>query len=213
MSAAEGAVATLTEALEPLYRSYLRRLDEMAARLPPEALLTEQTTRGDDGRLVMANDGLPLRLDVADARDGHTYEVHGAHADAPAATLVRVGRLEMRLAPGNWEELPLVCVFDGAPLSEDATALADLLRGFAMLAWYGAFAGAQPGRGTPGADRWLGRAHAFSVELRDNELWSVFDLGSCPPRALETLCAALSGYCEERVPLAYLRIGGKPAPS
>lgn len=202
------AGGTLAEALEPLYRSYLRRLDEMAARLPEAALLTEQSTRGDDGRLVMANDGLPLRFDVADARDGHTYEVHGAHPDVPAATEVRVGRLEVRLLPGNWEELPLVCVFDGEPLSEDATALADLLRGFAMLAWYGAFAAALPLRGTPGADRWSGRAHGFTVELRENELFSVFDLGSCPPHALETLCAALSGYCQERVPLAYVRIGG-----
>ena len=208
MSAENASGPTLAQALEPLYRSYLRRLDEMAARLPEEALLTEQTTRGDDGRLVMANDGLPLRFDVADARDGHTYEVHGAHPDAPLATEVRVGRLEVRLLPGNWEELPLVCVFDGEPLPEDATALADLLRGFAMLAWYGAFAGAQPVRGTPGADRWAGRAHAFTVELRENELFSVFDLGSCPPRALETLCAALSGYCQERVPLAHLRVGG-----
>ena len=208
MSAPTGPGASLAEALEPLYRSYLRRLDEMAARLPEAALLTERTTRGDDGRLVMANDGLPLRFDVADARDGHTYEVHGAHPDAPAATEVRVGRLEVRLLPGNWEELPLVCVFDGEPLAEDATALADLLRGFAMLGWYGGFAGALPLRGTPGADRWSGRAHGFSVELRENELFSVFDLGSCPPLALETLCAALSGYCQERVPLAYVRIGG-----
>jgi hypothetical protein len=191
-----------------LYRSYLRRLDEMAARLPSEALLTERTTRGEDGRLSMGEDGLPLRFDVADARDGHTWEVHGAHPDAPAATEVRVGRLEVRLVPGNWEELPVVCVFDGEPLSEDATALADLLRGFAMLAWYGAFAGARSLRGTPGADRWTGRAHAFSVELRENELWAVLDLGSCPPQAMETLCAALSGYCEERVPLAYVRVGG-----
>ena len=208
MSAPGGAGATLACALEPLYRSYLRRRDEMAARLPEEALLVERTTRADDGRLVMASDGLPLRFDVADARDGHTWEVHGAHPDAPAAAEVRVGRLDVRLLPGNWEELPLVCVFDGAPLSEDATALADLLRGFAMLAWHGAFSGGQPAAGPPGAERWSGRAHGFSVELRENELWALFDMGSCPPRALETLCAALSGYCEERVPLAYLRIGG-----
>jgi hypothetical protein len=198
----------LTEALEPLYRSYLRRLDEMAARLPREAVLTEQTTRLDDGRLAMGENGLPLRFDVADARDGHTWEVHGAHPDAPAASEVRVGRVEVRIEPGNWEELPVVCVFDGEPLSEDATALADLVRGFANLAWYGAFAGARPSRGTPGADLWSGRAHSMQVELRENQLWSVFDLGTCPPAALETLCAALSGYCEERVPLAYVRIGG-----
>jgi hypothetical protein len=202
---------SVSEAIEPLYRSYLRRLDEMAARLPPSAVLTERTTRGDGGRLVMGEDGLPLRFDVADARDGHTWEVHGAHPDAPAATEVRVGRLDVRIVPGNWEELPLVCVFDGEPLSEDATALADLLRGFAMLAWHGAFAGARPPRGTPGADRWTGRAHAFSVELRDNELWAVLDLGSCPPQSMDTLCAALSGYCDERVPLAYVRIGGAAA--
>jgi hypothetical protein len=200
---------SLAEALEPLYKSYLRRLDEMAARLPDEALLTERTTRGEDRRLVMGSDGLPLRFDVADARDGHTYEVHGANLDAPAATDLRVGRVEVRLEPGNWEELPVVCVFDGEPLTEDAAALADVLRGFATLAWHGAFSAARAPRGTPGADRWLGSVHAFSVELRENELWSVFDMGTCPPAALDTLCAAISGYCADRVPLAYVRIGGR----
>ena len=200
---------TLAEALDPLYRSYLRRLDEMAARLPVEVLLTERTSRGEDGRLVLGGDALPLRFDVADARDGHTWEVHGAHPDAPAASEVRIGRAEVRLMPGNWEELPVVCVFDGEPLSDDATALADLLRGFAILAWHGAFSGAQVARGTPGADRWTGKLHGVSIELRENELWAVYDLGSCPPSALETLCAAISGYCEDRVPLAHVRIGGK----
>ena len=201
---------TLSEALEPLYRGYLRRLDEMAARLPPEALLTERTSRGDDGKLVLGEDALPLRFDVADARDGHTWEVHGAHPDAPAAAEVRMGRAEVRIAPGNWEELPVVCVFDGEPLSDDATALADLMRGWAILAWYGAFSGAKPDRGTPGADRWTGKLHGVSIVLRENELWAVYDMGTCPPASLETLCAAVSGYCEDRVPLAYVRIGGKP---
>ena len=201
---------TLAEALEPLYRSYLRRLDEMAARVPAETLLTERTTRGDDGRLIAGDGGLPLRFDVADGRDGHTYEVHGAHPDAPAAAEVRVGLVEVRLSPGNWEELPVVCVFDGEPLREDAEELAGLLRGFAAFAWYGGFAGARPPRGTPGADRWTGRAHALRIELRENEVWAVFDLGSCPPAAVEGLCAALSGFSEERVPMAYVRIGGKP---
>jgi len=210
MSAKEPRAGTLAEALEPLYRSYLRRLDEMAARLPKDELLTERTSRGDDGRFAMGSDGMPLRFDVADARDGHTWEVHGAHPDEPAAGELRIGRLDVRLVPGNWEELPIVCVYDGAPLAEDATALADLLRGFAMMAWYGAFAGNRPARGTPGADLWTGRAHGMQVELRDNELWAVYDLGSCPPAALDFLCAALSGYCEDRVPLAYVRIGGKP---
>ncbi|MGZ6144358.1 MAG: hypothetical protein ACXWLM_13535 [Myxococcales bacterium] len=202
-------MSALAEALEPLYRSYLRRLDEMAARLPPESLLTERTTRGDDGRLVLGEDGLPLRFDVADARDGHTWEVHGAHPDEPAAKEVRVGRVEVRVAAGNWEELPVVCVFDGEPLSEDAEELAALLRGFGLLAWYGGFSGARAPRGTPGADRWTGRAHGLKIELRENELWGVFDFGTCPPAAVEALCSALAGYSEERVPMAYIRIGGK----
>ncbi len=201
---------TLAEALEPLYRSYLRRLDEMAARLPAASVLAERTTRDEEGRLVLGEGGLPLRFDVADARDGHTYEVHGAKADAPAAEEVSVGRVQVRLEAGNWEELPVVCVFDGEPLPEDAEELADLLRGFAIFCWYGGFAGARPARGTPGADRWSGKLHGVRVELRENELWAVFDLGTLPPVAVEALCAALSGYCDDRVPLAYVRIGGKP---
>jgi hypothetical protein len=200
---------TLAEALEPLYRSYLRRLDEMAARLPAEALLTEKTTRGEGGRLALGEGGLPLRFDVADARDGHTYEVHGARADAPLAGEMQLGRVQVRLEPGNWEELPLVCVFDGEPLREDAEELADLVRGFAILSWYGGFAAARTARGAPGADRWTGRLHGLRVELRENELWALLDLGTLPPSALQALCEALSGYCEDRVPLAYVRIGGK----
>jgi hypothetical protein len=209
---AEGAPSaspgTLAEAVEPLYRSYLRRLDEMAARLPAEALLTERTTRGDDGRLVAGEGGLPLRFDVADSRDGHTYEVHGAHPDQPATAELRVGRLEVRLAPGNWEELPVACVFDGEPLAEDAEELASLLRSFAVLAWHGGFSADRPSRGTPGADRWMGRAHSVRIDLQENTIRAVYDLGTCPPAALEALCFALSGFSEERVPLAYARIGG-----
>lgn len=205
--------SSIAEALEPLYRSYLRRLDEMAARLPAEALLTEQTTRGADGRLVLGGDGLPIRFDVADARDGHTYEVHGAHPDEPVVQQMQVGRVEVRLAAGNWEELPVACVFDGEPLKEDAEELADVLRGFAIVAWYGGFAAQRPSRGTAGADRWTGRAHGIQVQLRENELCGVFDMGTCPPAAVEALCAALSGYADSRVPLAYVRIGGKPPPA
>jgi hypothetical protein len=116
----------------------------------------------------------------------------------------------VRLEPGNWEELPVVCAFDGAPLPDDAEELADLLRGFAILSWYGGFAGALPPRGTPGADHWLGRAHGVRVQLRENELWAIYDLGTCPPAALDSLCTALSGYSDSRVPLAHIRIGGKP---
>jgi hypothetical protein len=197
---------TLSEALQPLYDHYLRRLEEMVGRLPPDAALTERTTRGDDGRLVLGDDGLPLRFDVADNRDGHTYEVHGAHKDEPGTDRVRVGRLEVRLEPSNWEELRLSCVFDGEPLADDAEDLADLLRGFTIVAWYGGFAARRASRGSE-ADRWKGRAHGLRVALKGNEVQAVIDLGTCPPAALETLCAAVSGYCEERVPLAYLRIG------
>ncbi len=198
----------LAEALEPLHRNYLRRLDEMAARLPSEALLTERTTRGGDGRLALGECGLPLRFDVADARDGHTYEVHGAHPDEPAAAQVQVGEIEVRLVPGNWEELPVACVFDGEPLAEDAEALAELLRSFAVFGWYGGFSGAKPVRGTPQADRTLGSTHGVRVLLRENEISAIYDLGTCPPAAVEALCLALSGFATERVPLAYVRIGG-----
>src|SRR5438445_13498000 len=105
----------------------------MAARLPAEAVLTERTTRDDEGRLVLGGDGLPVRFDVADARDGHTYEVHGAKQDAPAAPEVQVGRVQVRSEPGNWEELPVVCVFDGERLREDAGDLANLLGGLGVV--------------------------------------------------------------------------------
>jgi hypothetical protein len=191
---------TLAEALEPLYRSYLRRLSEMVARLPEGAALTERSTRGGDGRLVRGDDGLPLRFDVADARDGHTYEVHGARPDSPAAEAVRVGRLDVLVAPGNWEELQLSCVFAGAPPAEDAEDLAELLRGFALFAWYGGFPGAIP--------PWKSSAHSVRVQLAGNELRASFDLGTCPPSGVEQLCRALSGFCDERLPMACVRIGG-----
>jgi hypothetical protein len=194
---------TLAEALEPLYRSYLRRLDEMVARLPDGAALTERTTPAADGRLALGGDGLPLRFDVADARDGHTYEVHGARPDAPLAGEVVVGELRVRLDPGNWEELPVVCAFEREPSPEEVEALADLLRGFAVVAWYGGFSEAQR------TDRWTGRAHGVRIELRRDELWAVLDLGTCPPAAVEALCAALGGYADQRALLASVRIGGK----
>jgi hypothetical protein len=194
---------TLAEALEPLYRGYLRRLEEMVSRLPEGAALTERTTRDGDGKLVLGEGGLPLRFDVADARDGHTWEVHGARPDDPAAREAKAGNVEVRLEPGNWEELPLICGFAREPSPEEAEELADLLRAFAMVAWYGGFSAGREGR-------WLRRGHGVRIELRGNELWAVLDLGTCPPAALEALCLALSGYAEDRAPLAYVRIGGKP---
>ena len=194
---------TLAQALEPLYRSYLRRLDEMVARLPEGAALTERTTPAADGRPALGGNGLPLRFDVADARDGHTYEVHGARPDAPLTGEVLVTGLPVRLDPGNWEELPVVCAFGREPSPEEVEALADLLRGFAVVAWYGGFSGAER------TDRWTGRAHGVRIELRRDELWAVLDLGTCPPAALEALCAALGGYADQRALLASVRIGGK----
>ena len=199
---------TLSQALEPLYRSYLRRLDEMAARLPPDSVLVEATTRGDDGRLLLGDDGLPRRFDVADARTGETFEVRGARPDAPAAKDARIGRLEVRLEPGNWEALPIVCAFDGEPLTDDAEAMAGLLRGWAHLAAYGGFAQSAPQRGTAGADRWSGRLHSLAIELVDNELRCVVDLGTCPPAALESLCTALAAFGNDRAPLAHATLGG-----
>ena len=156
-----------------------------------------------DGRLALGGDGLPLRFDVADARDGHTYEVHGARPDAPLAGEVLVAGLRVRLDPGNWEELPVVCAFEREPSPEEVEALADLLRGFAVVAWYGRFSGAQR------TDRWTGRAHGVRIELLRDELWAVLDLGTCPPAAMEALCAALGGYADQRALLASVRIGGK----
>jgi hypothetical protein len=192
---------TLSEALEPLYRGYLRRLEEMVSRLPEGAALTERTTRGGDGKLVPGSCGLPLRYDVADARDGHVWEVHGAKPDEPAARDTMAGRVEIRLEPGNWEQLPVVCSFAREPSPDEIEELASLFQAFAVLAWHGAFSiGAE--------DRWLHRAHGARVELRGNELCAVLDLGTCPPAGVEALCLALSGYGEEWAPLAWVRIGG-----
>ena len=199
----------LQQALEPLYRSYLRRLDEMAARVPRGQLMVEATTRSPDGMLLLGADGLPLRFDVADAASGETFEVRGARPDAPAAAEVRVGRLAVRLEPSNWEALPVVCAFDGEPLEDDAAAIAELVRGWAYLAAYGGFAESAPARGAPGDDRFTGRLHSIAIELVDNELRAVLDLGTCPPLGLEVLCSALACFGEDRAPLAHATLGGR----
>ncbi len=200
---------SLQQALEPLYRSYLRRLDEMAARVPAGQLLVEATTRDAHGVLLLGEDGLPLRFDVADARSGETFEVRGARPDAPALSEMLVGRLSVRLEPGNWEALPIVCAFDGEPLADDAAAIAGLVRGWAYLAAYGGFAESAPSRGTPGAERFRGRLHSVAIEMVDNELRVVLDLGSCPPLGLQVLCSALAAFGEDRAPLAHATIGGR----
>jgi hypothetical protein len=122
---------------------------------------------------------------------------------------VQVGRLSVRLEPGNWEALPIVCAFDGEPLPDDAAAIAELLRGWAYLAAYGGFSGSLPSRGAKGAERWTGRLHSIAIELVDNQLRAVLDLGTCPPLGLQVLCSALAAFGDDRAPLAHATIGGR----
>ncbi len=198
----------LARALEPLYRAYLRRLDEMAARLPTDALACELTARDDEGKLLLGDDGFPVLFDVADRQSGETFEVRGAKADAPAASEVQVGSLRLRLLPGNWEAMPLACAFDGTPLPEDAEELANLIRAWALLAAHGGLAGQGEPRGTNGADRWSGRVHSLSIELIGDELRALLDLGTCPPAGLESLALALASFGRDRAPIARATLGG-----
>ena len=196
------AVPSLAAALEPLYRSYLRRLEEMAARVGQGDLLREATTRDERGRLVLGPDGLAQRFDVADSKTGSTFEVRSAHFDAPSADRLLVGMLEVELKPGCWECLPVACRFDGPPLEEDAAALTALLRAFAELGHHGAFSA----RGAAGA--WSGRVHGVEVIAGGEEVTAVYDLGSAPPAALEVLVRALDGFGLDRAPLAKVTLGG-----
>ena len=196
------AAGSLAEALEPLYRSYLRRLEEMAARVAPANLLLEATTRDEHGRLVLGPDGLAQRFDVADARTGSTFEVRSAHYDAPAGQRFVIGMLEVELKPGCWEGLPVTCRFDGHPVEEDAASLTALLRAFAELGHHGAFSA----RGAVAP--WSGRIHGVQVVAGAEEVTAVYDLGSAPPAALEVLVRALDGFGRDRAPLAKLVLGG-----
>lgn len=195
----------LAQALEPLYRAYLRRLEEMATRVEAPSLLREPTTRDENGRLVLGEDGLALRFDVADAKTGSTFEVRSARYDAPTQERLLVGTLEVELKPGCWEALPVTCRFDGTPLPEDAAALTGLLRAFAELGHHGAFSA----RGA--AKPWLGRIHGVSVAAGGDEVTALYDLGSVPPAALEALLQALDGFGVDRAPLAKVTVGG-PVP-
>ena len=191
----------LAQALLPLYRGYLRRLDEMAARIG-DAALREPTTRDEEGRLVRDERGFVLRFDVADSRNGETFEVHGARPDEPAERDVRVGTLPFVLWPGNWEELTLRCVFSRAPEGEDLAALAELLHGWAVLAAHGAFAG---GEGESG--EWSGRLHSAAVRVEAPDVVATLDLGTSPPDALDPLAEALAGFGRDRAPLARIVVG------
>jgi len=192
----------IAAALEPLYRAYLRRLDEMAARLPAEALLRESTTRAADGGVALGPGGLPMIFDVADSRGGETFEVCGAAPDQPALRQARQGGIEVEAGPGNWEALPVACTLEEAG-DADLLALADLFRAWALLASSGAFAAGAPAP-------WSGRLHGVRIELGGAGLVATLDLGTCPPRALEALVAALDGFGRDHARLTRVAIGLPP---
>ena len=207
-------MSTLAQALGPLYRNYLRRLDEMAARIGGDALLCEASTRDEARRLVRDPQGFVLRFDVADSRTGETFEVHGAHPDEPAARELQVGALAFRIDPGNWEELPVRCAFAAEAGADDLAALAELLRSWAVVAAQGGFAALREPRGTEGAERWSGRLHGASVLVEGAEVIALFDLGTCPPAALQSLGDALADFGRDHAPLARVTFGGRsPADS
>jgi hypothetical protein len=202
---AAAAAGTVAEALAPIHRSYLRRLDEMAARVAPGALLREATTRDGAGQLMAGADGLPLRFDVADSETGSTFEVRSARYDPPAHEKVRVGALEVELLPGCWEVMALTCRFPAIPSADDGQALARLLRAFAELGQFGAFCA--PGAAAP----WQGRIHGVQLTSEADAVIAIFDLGSAPPEAVEVLLRALDGFGRDRTPLAKVVLGG-PVP-
>ena len=190
-------------ALEPLYLAYLRRLEEMAARVPAEALLRESTTCNPDGSVTLGRDGLPLIFDVADKSTRETYEVRGAVADEPRVAAGRVGAVEVAFARGNWEALPVACVFEQPPSRRDLSELADLIRSWALLAAQGGFSrlGGEPRL------PWTGRLHSLRVEVEGATMTAVLDLGTCPPAALEVLVLALDGFGRDRCSIAQVAIG------
>jgi hypothetical protein len=194
-------VSALSEALAPLYRAYLRRLDEMAGRIGAEAALREPLLRDDQQRPVPNDDGFATRFDLADARTGETFEVHGAHADEPAARDVLVGALTFQVEPANWEELTLRIAFGEAPPAGAAESLAELVRAWAVLAAHGGLAAsaAPPG--------WSGRLHSAAVRAGPTEVVASLDLGTCAPAAVDTLADALGAFAREVAPLARVVIG------
>jgi hypothetical protein len=200
-------VTALAQALLPLYRGYLRRLHEMADRIGEDKVLREPIARDESRSLVRHESGFVLRFDVADSQSGETFEVHGARADDPVQREVRVGAVRFLLEPGNWEELPLRCVFAGKPPEEDLAALADLLHGWAVLAANGGFATSGEDAVTGGGG-WSGRLHSAAVRVEESEVVAALDLGTCPPGAFGPLAGALAAFGPERSPLERVVIGG-----
>lgn len=193
----------LAAALEPLHRAYLRRLDEMVARLPRETTLREATTRGPDGRLAMGDDGLALCFDVADSVSGETFEVRGATPDAPASDGGAWGALSVKLLPGNWEALPIACEFSDKPRDADVLELAELIRAWSLVCAMGAFA-----RFAPEPSGWSGRLHSLRVEQQAAVVRATLDMGSLPPIAVAALLSALEGLGRDTLPLVGVTIGG-----
>ena len=199
-------MSALAEALAPLYRAYLRRLDEMVARVGAQRTLREPVAR-EEGRLVRHESGLLLRLDVVDSSTGEVFEVHGARPDEPGQRKLQLGTLEFRLEPGNWEELRVRCAFASAPSADDRAALAELLRSWAVLAAAGAFA---PLTESAGPDGWSGRLHSIDVRQGDSDATAVVDLGTCPPAAFDVLAQALAAFGRDRIAIASVSMGGQP---
>src|SRR5262249_32409843 len=148
-----------------------------------EAVLREPTTRDASHKLLRHQSGFVLRFDLADSRSGETFEVHGARPDEPAGREGRVGALAVVLEPGNWGGWTRRRLFAGAPAGEDAAAPAELLRGWAVLAAHGGFAG----RGDADPGPWAGRLHSAAVRLDGLEMVAELDLGTCPPAAFDAL--------------------------
>jgi hypothetical protein len=205
-------VSALAEALAPLYRAYLRRLEEMAGRIGEEAALREPLLRDDEQRLVRNESGFAVRFDLADGRSGETFEVHGARPDDPAFTETTVGTLPFRIEPGNWEELTVRCVFADPPVPEASAALAELVGAWAVLAAQGGFAGeSTPAAISTRAGGWSARLHSATVRPQRSEIVASLDLGTCPPPALDALGDALAGFSREVALLARIVVGGTPA--
>jgi hypothetical protein len=200
-------VTALAQALLPLYRGYLRRLHEMADRIGEDKVLREPIARDESRGLVRHESGFVLRFDVADSKSGETFEVHGARADEPVQREVRVGPVRFMLEPGNWEELPMRCVFAGTPPEEDVAGLAELLHGWAVLAANGGFATSGEDAVT-GGGHWTGRLHSAAVRVDGTEVVAALDLGTCPPGAFGPLGDALAAFVLERSPLERVVIGG-----
>ena len=200
-------MSRLAPALAPLHGAYLRRLDEMAARIGHARVVREPVARDEGRRLIRHESGLPLRLDLVDSATGEVFEVHGSHPDEPAAREVRIGTVAFRLDAGNGEELPVRCDFEHAPSADDRDALAELLRSWAVVAAAGGFARPED-RAADSA--WSGRLHSIEVRTGQSEVAAVLDLGTCPSAAFDSLAGALADFGRERLGLVAVRIGGRP---